>query len=135
MSSSPLALFELLLDEADERADKIFTIQADSLGSAVLQQLGLPALPGLGVRIKAASVSKKPGLQCLKMKNKGFSFCAGDCQVLPGGFEVQEGQCQSSTLCSATARNQSLSHHSWLEQWEGMLPEGFRCIQGAGVGV
>lgn len=43
VSSSPLAVFELLLDEADERADKIFTIQTDTLGSALLQQLRLPA--------------------------------------------------------------------------------------------
>lgn len=64
MSSSPLALLELLLDEADERADKIFTIQTGTVGSAPAGAARAPCSAGGqgSVRIKGASVSRKPGL-------------------------------------------------------------------------
>lgn len=64
MSSSPLALFELLLDEADERADKIFTIQTGTVGSALAGSTEAPCSAGGqdSVRIKRASGSRKPGL-------------------------------------------------------------------------
>lgn len=64
MSSSPLALFELLLDEAHERADKIFTIQTDTVGSALPASARAPGSAGSQdcVRIKGASVSRKLAL-------------------------------------------------------------------------
>lgn len=64
VSSSPLALFKLLLDETDERTDKIFTIQSDTMRSALAGSAWAPYSAGSQdcVRIKGASVSRKPGL-------------------------------------------------------------------------
>lgn len=74
------------------------------------------------------------------------SFCAGDSQVVSGGFEVQasrKGSAKAGTPCSCLSTKpepespllaRAGGKQRELEEWERILSTGVRCIQAGGFG-
>lgn len=101
-----------------------------------LDQLGLPVLLGSGWCEDKGSLCLEKA--CSYSTSKRSMKCRPSVQATLRWF--QEGlRCRAvpklAHRARVTARNQSLSHHSLPEEWEGVLSIGVRCIRGGGFGT